>query len=650
MTPRRFLSRRILTIFVTATAQAVTGAGMAWAHPQASTAAPKRTPAAQTPATQRTPTPSSQTTTPVPQPSAKTPPTPLPTKINTNTLNVKPSDIRDTTTFRNAVPGQPLSGDPTEIRTVDDALAVAFRRNPSVLLAQERAVRTVKAVDQILALKRPQISAGASYNRLSGQGASAAGGGQSPLSALQNPFSVGLNNTPPGAAPITLSSSGTSTGAAGQQTTATAGQSTSGTAGSAGTSSVTRAAARPSDNGGGGGANAAQALSNGGGRQTTTTTTGGETTGGTATGGDTTGGETTTGGNTTGGTNPNLQQFNNSGTQLNQSSARIGITQLIDITGIVRTAEQIGQLERIVTRLELARVRQETALNVKNSFYNLLRAQAYVGVNEAAVAQSAELLRVTTAQKNAGVASEFDVLRASTQLDNNRQALISSRNQVAIAKNALANLIGIDPSTPVNPTIPTIPAPADLDETALVDLAFTRRPEYLQADANITKAARNVRLARRNLEPAITASITGAYNITDPGFGDRTNATAGLALSVPLDDGGATRAAVAAARSDERGSLIQKDQFVRGIKAEVQQAIIAVRDATERQTAAAGTVTQAREALRLANVRFQAGVSTQLEVNDAQTALTQAETNLVNAQFDYLGALARLSRATGEPQ
>jgi len=646
MTSQRFIShRRFWVALATATAQALTGAGLAWAQtpvtPVAPQTAPQRTTTGQTPPV---------TSTQVPQPSAKTPPTPLPDKINQNTLNVKPSDIRDTTTFKSAVPGQPLPGDPLEIRTLDDALAIAFLRSPTVLLAQERAVRTVKGVDQILSLKRPQINASVSYTRLSGQGANGAGGGQSPLSALQNPFGVGLNGTPPGSVPLALSSSGTSTGATGQQTTATAGQSVSGSTTSVTTAGATRAALRPeTNNGGGGGGNASAALQNGGGRQTTTTgdgTTGGDT----ATTGGNTGGNNT-GGNT--GINPNNPNFAFGGgnaVRLNQSSARIGITQLIDITGIVRTAEQIGELERIVTRLELARVRQEVALNVKNSFYNLLRAQAFVGVNEAAIAQSTELLRVTQAQKNAGVASEFDVLRAITQLDNNRQALISSRNQVAIAKNALANLIGLDPSTPVNPAIPVIPAPENLDEAALIAVALTRRPEYLQADTNIIKAARNVRLSRRNLEPAITASITGAYNIVDPGFGDRSTATAGLALSVPLDDGGATRAAVAAARSDERGALIQKDQFVRGIKAEVQQAIIATRDATERQAAAAETVTQAREALRLSNVRFQAGVSTQLEVNDSQTALTQAETNLVNAQYDYLGALARLARATGEPQ
>jgi outer membrane protein TolC len=258
---------------------------------------------------------------------------------------------------------------------------------------------------------------------------------------------------------------------------------------------------------------------------------------------------------------------------------------------------------------------------------------------------------VTQVQLNAGVASQFDVLRAQTQLDNNRQALISSRNQVSISKNAFANSLGIDPSTPIDPQPLDAPPVPDLNEEGLIQTAFNQRPEYLQADANVILAQRNIRLARRNLEPFLNAGVSGNYGATSNNFGqDRGTASIGLGLTVPLYDGGATRAQVQSARSEERGALIQKDQFARGIKAEVQQSVIAVRDADERRTAIARTVEQAREALRLANVRFQAGVGTQLDVNDAQTALTQAETNQVNAQYDFLGALARLQRSVGTPQ
>lgn len=522
------------------------------------------------------------------QPSSPTPPTPLPTEAPaTEPTGVKPADIRPTGGFA-APPGQPQPGDPNAIRSLQDALAIAFQRSPSVLLATERAFRTEKQVEQILAIQRPQITSSATFTRLFDESSTAAvgGGGISP-SAIQNPFPVGLQTTPPGAIPLQLSG-GQGTGAGGG--TGSAGATPPGGAGQQ--SGTTRAVNPTRQQGGGGG-----------------------------------------------------------GIELNQLSGRVTVSQYIDITGILRAAVAVGELEEALTRLELARTRQELALNVKNGYYNVLRTEAFVRVNEAAVAQSQEQLRVTQAQRQEGVASDYDVLRAQTQLENNRQALISSRNQVNIAKNAFANLLGIDPSTPVAPEQPAIPPTPPLNEGTLLETALRQRPESLQADTNILKARKNVRLARRNLEPYLNANLTGVVNGTSGvPAGDRLGAAVGMTLTFPLYDGGATRAAVEAARSDERGALIQKDQFVRGIKAEVQQAIVAVQDATERAASADQTVVQGREALRLANVRFRAGVGTQLEINDAQTALTQAETNAVNARYDYLSALARLSRATGTPE
>jgi outer membrane protein TolC len=584
-----------------------------------STARSQDTPAV--PAPTGTPATPQSPNAPQTQPNAPTPATPLPTTTpDTKPLGIDKKDVVPTTRFdfKTRLPGQRQTEDPDAIRTLDQALEVAYSRNPSILIAFERAIKTNATIAQILGARGPQISGALSYNRLlnAQSGLGGASGGVTP-GQIQNPFSVGLQTPTPGTNPVTLSSGSGSTTVSGGVTTSNTAASTPSTAGG---SSVTRAASAPgtrqttdppSDQGptdpGGNGAN----------------------NGGNAGGGGLFGGDA----------------------NLNQSSARLTISQFIDITGILRTAQQIGDLEQALNRLEILRLRQETALNVRSGYYNVLRTAAFVRVNEAAVAQSEELLRVTRAQQTAGVASAFDVLRSQTQLDNNRQALIQSRNQLLIAKNSFANTLGVDPSTPVDladiPEIPQLPA---LDEPALLEQAIYRRPEYYQADTNILKATKNVRLARRNLEPYLNASATAAYNLTTPIFGtQRDTGSVGLTLSVPLWDGGTTREAVKAARADERQSLIQKDQFVRGIKAEVQQAIISVRDAYERQTTTAQTVTQAREALRLANVRFQAGVGTQLEINDAQTALTQAETNQVNARYDYLSAIARLNRAIGEP-
>ena len=578
-----------------------------------------------TPAVPET-TPTTPSVAPIPdlgsqtQPNAPTPATPLPTKTpDTTRLGIAPKDIKPTTRFDFATktPGQKQSDDPNTITTLDQAISVAYAHNPSLLIAFERAVKTNATIAQILGGRGPQISGTGTYTRLFNSGSSAAGGsaGLSP-SQIQNPFAIGLQNTPPGVSPATLSS-----GTTAATNTVSSTSSSSATTASTATRAESLPGSRQTDTG----------------RQATSQDPG-----------------TTNPGNNPGGTQTTPQTVNNfsvSRPDLDQGSARIAITQFIDITGILKTAQEVGDLEQALNRLEIARLRQQTTLDVKNGYYSVLRTAAFVRVNEAAVAQSEELLRVTQAQLKAGVASAFDVLRAQTQLDNNRQALIQSRNQLLIAKNSFANTLGIDPSTPVDlADIPEIPALPSLDEEILITQALNQRPEYYQADTNILKATKNVRLARRNLEPYMNASVSESYSFNKPTQSSyRATGSAGLTLSIPLWDGGSTREAIKAARSDERQSLIQKDQFVRGIKAEVQQAIIAVKDAYERQTTTQGTVDQAREALRLANVRYKAGVGTQLEINDSQTALTQAETNQVNARYDYLAALARLNRAIGSP-
>ena len=302
--------------------------------------------------------------------------------------------------------------------------------------------------------------------------------------------------------------------------------------------------------------------------------------------------------------------------------------------------------------LDYQRLLMDANYSVRSGYYGLLRAESLVKVSAAAVAQSEEALRVAESQFKAGTVAQFDVLRAQTQLANNQQSLISARNQVTLSKNAFANSLGVDPGTPVELAAPTEmkekePLPA-LEEEKLIAAALAARPEARQAEISLTKAEKNIRLYGKGLAPSLAASLSSTYNPKPAFIGDKTTGSLSVGLTVPLSDGGSSKAQTEAARSDQRAAQIQREQYHNGIKAEVQQALIAVRDAHERAQTAWGAVAQAREAYRIAQVRFREGVDTQLSVNDAQTSLTQSETNIVNARYDYLTALARLDRALGK--
>ena len=341
-----------------------------------------------------------------------------------------------------------------------------------------------------------------------------------------------------------------------------------------------------------------------------------------------------------------------SGIDLNQQSVSLSISQNLDLAGVIKLANQLGDLELEVQVLDYQRLLMDTKYTVRSGYYGLLRTESLLKVSAAAVAQSEEALKVARSQFNAGTVAQFDVLRAQTQLANNQQSLISARNQVQLSKNAFANSLGVDPGTPVELAAPTQmkekePLPA-LEEAKLITTALAARPEARQTEISLTKAAKNIQLYGKGLAPSLAAVLSSTYNPNPAFISNSTTGSLSVALTVPLSDGGASKAQAEAARSDQRAAEIQKEQFQHGIKAEVQQAIIAVRDAHERAQTAWGAVEQAREAYRIAQVRFREGVDTQLSVNDAQTALTQSETNIVNARYDYLTALARLDRALGK--
>ena len=144
----------------------------------------------------------------------------------------------------------------------------------------------------------------------------------------------------------------------------------------------------------------------------------------------------------------------------------------------------------------------------------------------------------------------------------------------------------------------------------------------------------------------------GGYELRKSGFSDRfaeslDGWTVGLQSSWAIFDGRATSGKVVQAKSQLEQAKLQAESYELGIEVEVRRAVSALQEAQELADAAGKTVEQAEEALRLANVRYGAGSSTQLEQLQARVALTQARDNQLQANYSYNVAVARLRQATG---
>lgn len=560
--------------------------------------------------------------------------------------------------------------------TLDDVVATALRNNSSVLLAQERLRKSQEQIAQVNAQAKPQVRVDVTDTLSSARAFGAGAGGN-----LQSPTLPGG-----GQIPVIIDQGGGNSngfvGGGGGGTTSSNGQSGVGIGGGTGVGTGTA--------GGGTGTGGAGAGGFGTGAGTTGTGTGTTGTGATGAGGATGTGSTGTGGagaliataempsvvrdyaaqsriasytirrplddqGSTNGTGAAGSGTGAVGTttgsrgNFNNYNGRLSVTQYLDIFNLVGTARDVQNITRDFYALDLQRVANETALNAKNTFFSVLRAQDQVAVQQEQVNFATENLRIAQARFNAGATARFDVLTAQTNLANARQQLSQSQNQLALTQANLNNLLGLSQDQPLAPQTPPLPAlNQTFDSGQTVKTAYARRPELRQADNNIVIAQKLIRLAGSSLKP--TLGLVGSANYAGPSaVSDGRHETFSLSavLGVPLSDGGTARSRVRSARIDLETQNVTKSQLQQNVELEVRQALINIANAQTRTAASAQAVSQAEEAVRLAQVRYQNGISTFLEVTNAQANLAQARTNLSGAQFDYQTALAQLTRAEG---
>ncbi|PMB47152.1 transporter [Fischerella thermalis CCMEE 5205] len=314
-----------------------------------------------------------------------------------------------------------------------------------------------------------------------------------------------------------------------------------------------------------------------------------------------------------------------------------------------RRSANIGAAEEQLRfqELNVANQSEEIRLNVAQNYYNLQEADENVRIRQSAVRNAEVTLRDAQALERAGVGTQFDVLRAQVTLANAQQQLSQALSQQRIARSQLATTLNIPDALSVNAADPVRLAGLwnlPLEDTIV--LAYQNRPELQQqlAQRNISEQRR--RLALADLGPQI--SLVASYNLLDQ-FDDSISVTDGYSLGVQatlnLYDGGAARARADQQRANIRIAETQFNDTRNQIRFQVEQAYSELRANLDRVNTANIALEQARESLRLARLRFQAGVGTQTDVIAAEDDLTEAEGNVVSAILSYNRALASLQRS-----
>lgn len=305
--------------------------------------------------------------------------------------------------------------------------------------------------------------------------------------------------------------------------------------------------------------------------------------------------------------------------------------------------------------LALQSVINDSLLDVRTRFYTVLVNREKIKVQE----QNTELLKRqlqdVKSRYEAGTVSNFEVLRAEVALANAQPALITARNDYRLAIEELRKSLGFVNLT--EPNLTKVPdfvgslefSPVSFELRSALAAAREKRPDLQRLYKLQTATEAGLVAKRAGFLPVV--ALYGAYDWKKPSsevYGrTRDGWTVGLTSTWNVFDSRATSGRVAQARSLLEQAKLSVAEAELSVDVDVRRAISTLQQATELAEASKKVIEQADESLRLANARFAAGTATQLDVLQAQTDLTTARLNQLQAYYAFNVAVATVRKATG---
>lgn len=337
----------------------------------------------------------------------------------------------------------------------------------------------------------------------------------------------------------------------------------------------------------------------------------------------------------------------------NSLNSTLQLSYDVDLFGRRRANIRAAEEQLRLRELDVERQAEELRFDTAEAYYTLQNADGQVAIRQASVRNAQQSLRDAEALERAGVGTRFAVLQAQANLANEVQQLSVARRDQRVAQRRLAEILNISQSTNLTAADPVEQAGSwrlSLEESIVQ--AFKNRPELEQqlVQRDISKQQRRSIQAGRLPQ----LSVGGSYNVLgqdpdnpDPytarGWADGYSIRASLTWSI--FDGGAANARVRQRDADISIAESRFDQLRNQVRREVEQAYFGLESSFENIETSEAGVLQSREALRLARLRFQAGVGTQTDVIQAETDLTRAERNRLSAIVTYNLGLSSLQRA-----
>ena len=314
-----------------------------------------------------------------------------------------------------------------------------------------------------------------------------------------------------------------------------------------------------------------------------------------------------------------------------------------------RLGREMAKTGLTVSKLDRDGIENQVMAMAIGAYYDILSANNLTAVARESLETTRSQLKIMEVRFQSGGALKTDLLSLKVRMAESEELLVQSNNRERLAKTALAEILGVNPESPIN--IEQAKAYAiDVPEndSAALDFALLNRPELASVREKLRQSKMALDAARAGYLPRL--DFQTRYYMDDPEMRystDRDNWTAGLYLNWDIFNGFATKAERAEAMANLRQTLAADRKTLLAVKFEVKKAYLNLDEAEQRLKVATSTVKTAEETYHLVKRQYEGGSANITRYLEAELAFSRARFHETTAYFDREKARAQIARAIG---
>ncbi len=294
--------------------------------------------------------------------------------------------------------------------------------------------------------------------------------------------------------------------------------------------------------------------------------------------------------------------------------------------------------------------RQTAKLTAAQDYYALIQARNKVDIANQSVKDYEGHLTNVNQQYAVGLVAKSDVLASQTSLSQAQTDLVTAQNNANLAEATLNNVIGLPVSTSIQTTDKELgytPYPITIEQARAY--ALLHRYDLVESTMTVKEAEQSVLQAKAGSKPSVSASLGKNWADTNWQGTGSNDWSVGAAVSWNVWDGGSSKEQTKVAEANLEKAKEANAAAVDSVMLQVRQAYLNLRAAEQTISSTKSAVEEAQENFRIASLRYQAGVGTNLDVLDAETKLATARNSYVDALYNYNISVATLEQSMGVP-